>query len=135
MYIFRHVGRHPCLWCTIPADQMKRPRHERGKFPSRSLDSLNADYHQFQTTGKGDIRHAKKFNNVIGPVFFNIPISQVCVHVVTYMYTHHIHVILLLIATCKQQTHVDCNVHCVFCRSASLAYTLHWEFSTGSGHC
>ena len=78
-----HAGRHPCLWCTIRADQLKQTQHERGKLPLRTLDSLKADYLRFETIGKGDIRQAKNFNNVIGPVFFNVPLSQVRLHVNT----------------------------------------------------
>ena len=78
-----HAGRHPCLWCTILADQLKQPQHERGKLPLRTLDSLKADYLRFETIGKGDIRQAKNFNNVIGPVFFNVPLSQVLLHINT----------------------------------------------------
>ena len=80
-YTFTHVyilSKHaytttPCLRCTIRADQLKLPQHERGKLPPHIPDSLHADYLQFETTGKGDIRQAKNFNNVIGPVFFNVP--------------------------------------------------------------
>ena len=85
MYNAKDAGRHPCLWCTIRVDQLKQPRHARGKLPPRTLDSLQADYLQFATTGKGDIRKAKEFNNVIGPVFFNVPLSQV--HTLAYTHT------------------------------------------------
>ena len=56
---------------------MKQPRQERGTLQPRSLDSLEADYLRFQGDGKGDIRKAKEYKNVIGQVFFNIPLSQV----------------------------------------------------------
>ena len=71
------TGQHPCFWCTIRTDQLKQPRHARGPLPPRTLDSLQADSLRFSTTGKADIRKAKDFNNVIGPVFFNVPLSQV----------------------------------------------------------
>jgi hypothetical protein len=74
MHVF--AGRHPCLWCNIRADQLKQPRQERGTFSPRTLDSLQADHLKFQTIGKGDLRQAKNYNNVIGPVFFDVPLFR-----------------------------------------------------------
>ena len=71
-------GRHPCLWCTIPSDELKKPQYERGKYPARTLESLQADHLRFESIGKGDIRQAKYYNNVIGSAFFNVPLTQVC---------------------------------------------------------
>ena len=69
-------GRHSCLWCHICTDQMKIPKNIRGLQRERSLDTLAYDYQQFLAAG-GDIRNAKKHNNVIGPYFFDIPLDQV----------------------------------------------------------
>ena len=83
-----HAGRHCCLYCEITADQMKHPLHERGPAPVRTLSTLQRDYLQFCTQGKGNLKNAKNFNNVIGQPFFDIPLTQV--------YTQHqsdIHVI------------------------------------------
>ena len=69
------VGRHCCLFCTIKKDDLRVPVAERGVFPLRTLESLHADYIQFQSSGS-DIRKAKYHNNVISTPFFNIPLNQ-----------------------------------------------------------
>ena len=71
------TGRHPRLWYTAQSNELKKPLAEQAKLPPRTLNTLQADYLRFQTAGKGDIRQAKHHNNVISPVFLNIPISQV----------------------------------------------------------
>ena len=76
MYM-RTLGRHPCLWSTINSEQMKLPREERPAVAPRTLDSLQADLLLFQTSGNGDLKQAKKINNVIGQYFFKIPLTQV----------------------------------------------------------
>ena len=48
---------------------MKVPREDRPEVPVRTLDTLQADLLRFQTAGKGNIKTAKQFNNVIGPQF------------------------------------------------------------------
>ena len=75
--LYTCIGRHPCLWCTIRGDEMKVPRDQRSTPSQRSLNSLEADYLQFQANGKGDIRKVKDYNNVMERPFFNIPITQV----------------------------------------------------------
>ena len=77
IYCIYFSGRHPCLWCIVQSNAMKVPREERGRSEPRTLDSLQADYLRFQTTGKGDLKQAKFFNNAIRPIFFDIPINQV----------------------------------------------------------
>ena len=74
-------GRHPCLWCIIRSDAMKVPRGDRGRCQLRTLDP---DILRFQTTGKGDLKQAKLYNNVISRYFFDIPISQVGMQVQGY---------------------------------------------------
>ena len=93
---------------------MKVPREERGKCLPRTLDSLDADYLRFQASGKGDIRRAKEYNNVIGRFFFNIPPSQVsnlCMYIVKLHYT------------------------ILNCRYVHLDYTLPWVSSIVCGAC
>ena len=58
-------------------EQMKLPREERPAVSPRTLDPLQADLLLFQTAGNGDLKQAKKFNNVIGQYFFKIPLTQV----------------------------------------------------------
>ena len=74
MYM-RTLGRHPCLWSTINSDEAS----QRGApaVAPRTLDSLQADLLLFQTSGNGDLKQAKKINNVIGQYFFKIPLTQV----------------------------------------------------------
>lgn len=74
---FPFSGRHCCLYCEITADELKRPLQECGCAPLRSLHNLQRDYLQFHGAGKGNIKNAKHFNNVIGKPIFDIPLTQV----------------------------------------------------------
>lgn len=56
---------------------MKIPRDERGKFQTRTLNSLKADHLRFETEGEGKLKEAKFYNNVISSYFFDIPLTQV----------------------------------------------------------
>ena len=56
---------------------MKIPRSKHGRCEQRTLESLERDYLQFQSQGKGDIPRANEHFNVIGKVFFYVPINQV----------------------------------------------------------
>ena len=76
-YAYNGIGRHCCLYCTITHEQMRTPLRERSRSPKRTLQSLNADYNRFCSLGRGDIKNAKHFNNVISENLFGIPISQV----------------------------------------------------------
>ena len=71
-----YLGRHCCLYCTIPKDEMKKPLHERNKYPPRDLLSLSNDFKKFTLMGS-NIKYAKECNNVIDQYMFNIPIDQV----------------------------------------------------------
>ena len=81
-------GRHCCLWCEVESKNLKLPLNAQGPSPenpnrrkpspSRSLETLRRDYKSFLTRGKGDLKKAKGYNNVIGPYFFDIPLDQVC---------------------------------------------------------
>lgn len=74
------TGRHCCLFCTITADQLKIPPALRDCVPqTRTLKSLKEDYDRFIASG-GDVKHAKHYNNVICPFFFDIPLDQVNIH-------------------------------------------------------
>ena len=67
---------------------MKVPRDQHSTPSQLSLNSLEADYLQFQANGKGDIRKVKDYNNVKERPFFNIPVTQVC----NSQYSIHVHV-------------------------------------------
>ena len=56
---------------------MKNPKNEHSDIPKQTLDSLKEDYINFQMAG-GNIRNAKKRNNVIHEHLFDIPLEQVC---------------------------------------------------------
>lgn len=43
----------------------------------RDSDTLATAYTDFLTKGKGDIKVAKEYYNVIAPPFFDVPLSQV----------------------------------------------------------
>ena len=84
----KNSGRHSCLYCTITSEAMRTPVKERGRAPLRSLDTLASDHLQFQTIGKGNLKNAKHYNNVIGNAFFDIPLSQVSTYIVHYNNTY-----------------------------------------------
>ena len=71
------VGRHNCLWCHIASSDLKIPLTERGHSMTRTLQTLCDDYSRFISQGGGYIKMAKKYNNVIGPYFFDIPLENV----------------------------------------------------------
>ena len=82
------LGRHPCLWCTIPSDQMKHPREERQAASPHTLDSLQSDLLLFETAGNADLKQAKKYN-AISQYFFKIPLAQVTTLLIQiYTYTN-----------------------------------------------
>ena len=91
-----YLGRYPCLWCAIRADEMKVPRHVRGQCPSCTLESLDFNFQQFQTAGRGDTRQAKIFNNVVSRPFFDIPLNQVYTYIHMYVYYTHVQYITIL---------------------------------------
>ncbi len=71
------LGRHNCLWCTIPSSKLVEPLASRGSFPARTLDSLKADHSRFTSEGHGNLKREKLFNNVIGEALFVIPLDNV----------------------------------------------------------
>lgn len=70
------LGRHCCLWCTIPSSALKIPLKTRGNYPLRSLASLESDHASFLATGS-DPKMAKECNNVIGTYLLDIPLEYV----------------------------------------------------------
>ena len=70
------VGRHCCLWCEITSDKLKIPLTKRGYSNPRSLSTLRQDHERF-IQGGGNVKTAKKFNNVIHKHMWDIPIDQV----------------------------------------------------------
>jgi hypothetical protein len=61
-----------------------KPRSERGRSPARTLQGIREDHQRFLTEGKGNIKKAKLFNNVISEHFFDIAVEEV-------LYVHVIH--------------------------------------------
>ncbi|XP_065672288.1 uncharacterized protein LOC124815234 [Hydra vulgaris] len=73
------IGRHCCLFCDITKkDVQLAPLCREHVVSQRSLNSLNNDFHRFQSNG-GNLKNAKLFNNVINETLFNIPLDQVAV--------------------------------------------------------
>ena len=74
------AGRHNCLWCLITSSDLKKPLADRQRSmnptPLRTLDSLRSDHQSFMSAG-GILNDAKEHNNVIGELFFDIPIENV----------------------------------------------------------
>ncbi|XP_065640359.1 uncharacterized protein LOC124815901 isoform X2 [Hydra vulgaris] len=71
-------GRHCCLFCDITKKNIQLATICREHVSQRSLNSLNNDFHRFQSNG-GNLKNAKFFNNVINETLFNIPLDQVAV--------------------------------------------------------
>ncbi|XP_031571701.1 uncharacterized protein LOC116305861 [Actinia tenebrosa] len=70
-------GKYCCLWCLITQTEMQESLDERGKKPSRTIETLKEDNKWFIEAGS-NIKKAKMFNNAIRPPLFDIPIEQVC---------------------------------------------------------
>ena len=129
-------GRHCCLWCEVQSKNLKLPLsaqgpspdnpNQRKPSPSRSLETLQRDYESFIKKGKGDLKKAKEYKNVIGPYFFDIPLDQVCWRTAFHVYTTS-----SLITYIAAQL-VLFNWTTCFYRSAHLGYTSVSVFSRGS---
>jgi hypothetical protein len=65
------------LWCHITQKELKEAPSAQEQPTPRDLNTLAAAHLQFTTQGKGDIKAAKKFYNVIASPFFPIPLAQV----------------------------------------------------------
>ena len=74
--MFIPIGKHPCLFCHIPKEQLKIPKEERDQHSKRTLETLIRDFETFESYGK-DTKKAKFCNNVINQTLFNVPLSQV----------------------------------------------------------
>jgi hypothetical protein len=83
-----HLGRHCCLWCLITSGSMIVPRAQRGRSPSRTLDSIKADHLSFCTAGS-DLHKAKLHNNVIGTNIFDIAVDQVRLYCIGRLISLH----------------------------------------------
>ena len=95
-------GGHCCLWChvtstdlqtpvssenqqssqpptlgSISTDQQPQPPTAQKASKLRSLESLSSDHCRYLLEGRGDVKKAKLYNNVISVQFFNIPLDQV----------------------------------------------------------
>ncbi|XP_065647795.1 uncharacterized protein LOC136077113 [Hydra vulgaris] len=70
------IGRHCCLFCDITKKDIQlAPLCREHVISQKSLNSLNSDFHRFQSNG-GNLKNAKLFNNVINETLFNIPLDQ-----------------------------------------------------------
>ena len=74
------AGKHPCLWCHITAEEMQHPKFIRNQnlAEKRTLGNLKENYNAFRSEHNSNIKFAKKAYNVIGGIFFNILLDQVC---------------------------------------------------------
>ena len=82
MFYTRHhicgpLGRHFCLKCVCTAAESAIAPVARARQPaSHTFNSLNEDL-QRSTDAGANVDRAKRFNNVIGPAFFDVPLDQV----------------------------------------------------------
>ncbi|XP_064639775.1 uncharacterized protein LOC135495245 [Lineus longissimus] len=70
-------GRHPCLWCEVSSQEMQTPLGARGHAAKRSKHTLTRDHRRFLNEGKGMIKDAKNYNNVINEKLIGIRLNQV----------------------------------------------------------
>ena len=132
---------------------MRIPLQERGQSPMRSLDTLQRDYLRFCSEGKGSLKNAKHFNNVIGQPFFDIPLVQVhlkcmstmyanvymhictCIYIYIYIYTCtyvYVRVIMLQLEPTLMHTHEHkhmWHMHTYAPRLLYLVSTYPWGYS------
>ena len=76
--ILHLTGRHCCLFCNATKENIQKPKCYRTTTTSRSLETLDSDFENFECAG-GNIKNAKEYNNVINIRLFNIPLDQVIV--------------------------------------------------------
>ena len=74
------IGCYPCLFCIIGSDEMATPLSIRGYATRRTLETMCSDHQHYVAAGSIR-RDAQKFFNSISLPIFNIPVSQVQVHV------------------------------------------------------
>ncbi|KAI8495260.1 hypothetical protein Bbelb_272460 [Branchiostoma belcheri] len=72
-------GSHPCLWCQIRKSEIDDQDSQRLRLPPRTLENMAQDYWEFLHEGRGNIKHAQNYHNIISPPMFRVPIEQVIV--------------------------------------------------------
>ena len=72
-------GVHPCLYCTINKDDMKKaPDNIEGDIADRTLKNIQKSYHGFSKKGKKKKSKAKLHFNVIRKPVLDIELDHVC---------------------------------------------------------
>ena len=71
-------GKRPCLFCLLTKPEMQLPPSEQPLHEVRTLQSLEADFQEFQANGSC-LSKAKLHNNVIRPALLPIPLDWVCI--------------------------------------------------------
>lgn len=69
---------HPCLWCKVTQTGMQPNPAQQLQVDGRTLDGIRKDHERFQTIGKGALKDAQLFNNVIHPPIWDIPPFRAC---------------------------------------------------------
>ena len=71
------TGHHPCIWCTILTVEMTLTKEKRRRVMTRTLQHLEEQLNDFKEKGRGDLKNAENFFNVIHEPLLNIPVDQV----------------------------------------------------------
>ncbi|KAL9976703.1 hypothetical protein ACROYT_G014030 [Oculina patagonica] len=58
---------------------MHLPKNQRGEAQTRTLEGMHEHLREFKEKGRGDLKKAKSFFNVINEPLLEIPIDQICV--------------------------------------------------------
>ncbi|CAH1277066.1 ST8SIA1 [Branchiostoma lanceolatum] len=73
---------YPCLYFEVRKECLNLEADDDDMFlviPNRSLDRMSIQHRNFMQNGRGNVKYAKHFKNVIAPAMFNIPLNQVCI--------------------------------------------------------
>lgn len=66
------------MWCDGTYEEIQvEPAMRQRSFVARSLQTLDHDLDRFTREGRGNIKVAKLYNNVIRERLFDVPLNQV----------------------------------------------------------
>ncbi|CAH1270873.1 Hypp4478 [Branchiostoma lanceolatum] len=73
-------GVRPCVYCEVKKESMHMPKEDREiVIHMRSLERMDEQHKDFLERGRGMIKNAKLYKNVIAPAMYRIPLDQVCI--------------------------------------------------------
>ena len=76
-YLFIHVARYCCLYCTTSKESMKLPIAEREPANPRTLQSILESYKEYEADGSRKARAKDVSHSIIAQPMIDIPIDHV----------------------------------------------------------